>query len=100
VFGIVVKRAPSAAGIAALLLSAPVYGLLQWRLPAVPYLHRMLITFAVLLITMGAITWLRPLDQPRQLPVRTDIELHSSRVAKMWGGVVVAAVIGFFIVFR
>lgn len=100
VFGIVVDRAPSAAGIAALLLSAPVYGILQWRLPAVPYLHRMLITFAVVLIIMGAITWLKPLDRPRKLPVRTDIELRSSNVAKICGGLVIAAVVGFFIVFR
>lgn len=99
-FGIVVQRAPSAAGIAALVLSAPIYGTLQWRLPSVPYLHRMLITFTLLLITMAAISWLRPLERPRKLPVRTDIELHSSMLAKICGGLVVAAVVGFFIAFR
>jgi SSS family solute:Na+ symporter len=99
-FGIIVTRAPSAAGIAALVLSAPIYGILQWGWPAVPYLHRMLITFGVLLITMGAITWLRPLDHARTLPVRADIELRSSIVAKTCGAVVIAAVVVFFIVFR
>jgi len=99
-FGFVVKRAPSAAGVGALVLSAPIYGFLQWRWADVPYLHRMLITFSILVAVMAAITWWRPLDEPRTLPVRPAIDLRGSRLAQICGGFVVAAALAFFAVFR
>jgi SSS family solute:Na+ symporter len=100
VFGFAVKRAPPAAGVAALLLSAPVYGLLQWLAGDMPYLHRMLATLAVLLSAMAAITLARPLREPRSLPVRTDVDLRPSRGALAAGLAVIAAVVLFFVVFR
>jgi SSS family solute:Na+ symporter len=100
VFGFAVKRAPTAAGVAALLLSAPVYGLLRWRVGDVPYLHRMLATLLVLLTVMAAITLARPLREPRVLPVRTDVDLRPSRGALAAGLAVIAAVVLFFVGFR
>jgi SSS family solute:Na+ symporter len=100
VFGFAVKKAPPAAGVAALLLSAPVYGALQWGWGAVPYLHRMAITLAVLLAAMAAITVARPLAAPRVLPVRADVDLTPSRAALAGGVLVVLAVAAFFVAFR
>jgi SSS family solute:Na+ symporter len=100
VFGFAVPVAPPAAGVAALLLSAPVYGALQWTMSGVPYLHRMLLTLAVLVAVMSGITLARPLAEPRRLPVRDDLDTTPSRPALVVGGLVVVAVAAFFMVFR
>jgi SSS family solute:Na+ symporter len=100
VFGFAVKRAPAAAGVAALVLSAPVYGLLQWQWGGVPYLHRMLLTLALLLIAMAVLTLWRPLGSPKELPVRRDIDLTTSPLVVVLGGLVILGVAVFFIVFR
>jgi solute:Na+ symporter, SSS family len=100
VFGFVVKKAPPAAGVAALVLSAPIYGCLQWRWSDVAYLHRMLLTFVLLILAMAVLTVLRPLKQPRSLPVRQDIDMTTSPLVLICGLAVVAAVILFFVIFR
>jgi SSS family solute:Na+ symporter len=100
VFGFAVKKAPPLAGNAALVLSAPIYGLLQWQFGTVPYLHRMLWTFGLLLLAMALITAAKPLAQPKPLPVRQEMDVRTSPVVYVWGGVVIAAVVVFFLVFR
>ena len=100
VFGFTVPKAPPLAGLAALVLSAPFYGLLDRLWPDVPYLHRMLATLVGLVLVMTAITLLRPLPEPRRLPTREDIDLRSSPVALAAGIGVIAAVAVFFWVFR
>jgi SSS family solute:Na+ symporter len=100
VFGFAVKRAPPLAGIMALVLSAPIYGLLQWQFGQVPYLHRMLWTFALLLLAMAAITLVQPLAQPKPLPVRQEMDVRTAPIVYVCGAVVIAAVIAFFSVFR
>jgi SSS family solute:Na+ symporter len=99
-FGFVVQKAPPLAGLAALILSAPVYGLLAWLWPDVAYLHRMVATLAVLLVVMAAITLARPLLEPRRLPVREGFDMRSSRPALAGGVAVILAVIAFFWSFR
>jgi SSS family solute:Na+ symporter len=97
--GFVVPKAPPAAGISAVALSAPIYGLLQWQIGAVAYLHRMLITFLVLVVVMAVITVARPLSEPRRLPQRPGIDMTGSRVALGIGLAVIGAVAAFFILF-
>ncbi|MCR4411122.1 MAG: sodium/solute symporter [Thermoguttaceae bacterium] len=99
VFGFVVKRAPPAAGIVALALNPPVYGLLHWWWGDMAFLNRMAITFAVILGAMAVVTAARPLAEPKELPVRTDIDLRPSPLVAWLGGVVIAAVVAFFVVF-
>jgi SSS family solute:Na+ symporter len=99
-FGFAVRRAPPSAGLAALLLSPLVYGALQWRFASVPYLHRMLATFAVLVLAMGALTWLRPLDTPRELPVRGTPEAGAPAAVLWAGALVLLGVLAFFTLFR
>jgi len=100
VFGFVVPKAPPLAGLLALVLSAPVYGLLAWEWPGVAYLHRMVATLGSLLVVMAAVTLVRPLEEPRRLPVREDIDMRASRPALAGGLAVVAAVLAFFWIFR
>ena len=49
---------------------------------------------------MAAITALRPLDEPRRLPVREGFDLRPSRPALAGGVAVILAVLVFFWVFR
>jgi SSS family solute:Na+ symporter len=100
VFGFAVPKAPPLAGLAALLLSAPVYGLLAWRWPDVAYLHRMVAALGVLLAAMAAITLARPLPEPRRLPVREGFDMRSSRPALAGGVAVIVTVVAFFWAFR
>lgn len=100
VFGFAVRRAPPAAGVTALVLSAPLYGLFQWGAGTVPYLHRMLWTFALLLLVMAVITAWKPLAEPRVLPIRREMALRTSPLVYACGGVVIWLVALFFVVFR
>jgi hypothetical protein len=81
-------------------LSTPVYGLLAWAWPEVAYLHRMVATLVALLLLMAVITDLRPLAEPRRLPVREGFDMRPSRPALAGGLAVVAAVLAFFWAFR
>ena len=100
VFGFVVRQAPPLSGNAALVLSAPIYGLLQWRYGDVPYLHRMLWTFGLLLLAMALITVSKPLAEPKPLPVRQAMDVRTSPVVYVCGAIVMTAVVAFFILFR
>lgn len=100
VFGFAVRRAPPAAGMVALLASAPVYGLLQAMAGDVPYLHRMLWTFLVLIGAMAAITAAFPLAAPKSLPVRHEMDTRTSPLVYALGAVVIAAVVVVFLGFR
>ena len=100
VFGFAVKKAPPAAGVAALVLSAPIYGLFQWQFDTVPYLHRMLWTLALLVLVMAIITAVRPLGQIKPLPVRQEMNERTAPLVYVAGAMVIAMVILFFIIFR
>jgi SSS family solute:Na+ symporter len=97
--GISVRRAPPSAGVIALLVSAPLYGLLQWQMGAVHFLLRMAITFVLVVAVMLVLTLVRPLDQPRTMPVREDIDMTSSPLVIVCGAAVLVGVVAFFVLF-
>ena len=83
--GIVLKRAPPLAAVAALTGNVILYGLLLWWLPGVSFLNHMAITFVALCLLMATITVVRPLTAPVVLPVQHDIDLTPSPAAKRLG---------------
>lgn len=99
VFGFVVKKAPAAAGVAALLVSVPVYGFLQWQFGGIAFLNRMAITFVFIILIMSVITVFKPLKQPKEMPVNEDFDMRPAPSVLLLGGAVIAAVIGFYIIF-
>jgi len=99
-YGFMVNRTPPVAGVAALLVSAPIYGLLHWLAGDVHFLIRMMITFILVVGLMTLITIVRPLPQPRVIPSREDLDMRISPVAAWAGILVVVAVVILFIVFR
>lgn len=106
IFGLFIKRVPGSAGIAALLLSPVVYGLLKlvYALTGVTFLsaflNRMAITFGLVLLVMAILTYLKPLPEPRKMPVRAGIKMESSYWVKAAGILVVVVTIALYIVFR
>ena len=59
----------------------------------------MAITFVAVLIVMVVLTLIRPLPQPKEMPVRDEIELKTSPIVLILGGLVILSVIAFYIVF-
>lgn len=99
VFGLIIRRAPSAAAVAALIAGVPVYGLLLWFLPGIAFLNHMAITFAALIIIMGVITALRPLPAAVTFKTISPIDLTPSRSARWLSAVVIALTVALYILF-
>jgi SSS family solute:Na+ symporter len=98
-FGFAFRATPPIAANAALLASAPVYGLLQWQMGDTPYLHRMLITFIVIILVMSVLMLFKPLKQPKEMPVNNQMDMARSPLVAVFGLLVVLAVAAFFVLF-
>ncbi len=105
-------RAPAAAGVAALVLGPVFYSAFQLltkqglfsRILSEPlfemhFLIQVLWCFVLIFAVMAAITAIRPLSVPRVLPVRKEMDVRTEPVVKIAGGLVIAAVALFFIIF-
>jgi SSS family solute:Na+ symporter len=112
VFGMLIKSAPPAAGTAALLLNPLVYGALfilsgqieyfdriGVTIGEIAFLNRMAVTFGVLVLVMAVITILRPLREPKAMPVREDFDMRPAPSVLWLGGAVIAGVVAFYAVF-
>jgi SSS family solute:Na+ symporter len=99
IFGIMVKKAPPSAGVAALLTFVPIYGFLQWQYGEIAFLNRMAITFGIILILMTIITIIKPLKEPIRLPKRTDIDLTATPQLIWWGGLVIFVTLVLYAIF-
>jgi len=98
-FGMIVPKAPGAAGVAALISGPIIYGLFQAFVPDLHFLIQVAVAFLLVLMIMGLITFFKPLDKPKELPVREDIEIKTMPEVKLAGGLVLAAVAVFYIIF-
>ena len=99
-FGMMVPKAPGAAGVAALVGGPIIYGLFQAFVgEQLHFLIQVALTFQLLLMIMGLITFWKPLEKPRELPVREDIQIKTSPAVKAAGIAVISAVTIFYIVF-
>jgi len=101
VFGLFVKRAPSAAGIAALLLNVPVYGVLHLKMfDHLAFLNKMAVTFTTIVAVMTVITILKPLREPVVIPARGQTGNQFSPVVVGLGAVVIAVTLSLYVIFR
>jgi SSS family solute:Na+ symporter len=106
VIGIAVPRAPAYAGFVALALSAPIYGVLHllfsdfsFSIYELHFLIRMAITFGLLAAVMLLMTAIYPLAAPRKMPEVKDFDATNSRLAMTLGGLVILAVLVFYVKF-
>jgi len=101
VFGMMFKRAPGAAGVAALLVNIPVYGILHLGAFAeIAFLNKMAITFAVIIAVMAVITAIRPLKVPKIIPYKQDISAITEPIVKRIGISIVVITVVLYIIFR
>jgi SSS family solute:Na+ symporter len=70
-----------------------------WYSDAIAFLDRMALCFFIVLLAGVLITLLKPMRQPVLMPENKEIELESSKGAKLFGFAVVAATIGLYVVF-
>ncbi len=99
IFGLFVGRAPRACGVAGLLLSPVVYGVLKLVLPDLAFLNRLALTFFSVLVVLAALTITNPLPEPVKMPQQEKIGLESSRGAMLGGGIVVVVTLVLYGVF-
>jgi len=99
VFGLFIKRTPPAAGVTALILSVPVYGFLKWQFGDIAFLNRIAINFIVLVIAMAVITLLKPLREPKELPVQENFDMRSTPVLKYLCAAIVILTVALYIIF-
>ena len=85
VFALIFKRAPSSAGITALLLSPLFYGIQLIFFSHIAFLNRMAITFGLILLVMLIMTKLKPLPEPKTMPIRENFDMKPSP-AVLWLG--------------
>ncbi len=111
-FGLLVRKAPPIAGVVGLLLNVAAYGFL-WYLSTIPwvmanptlavvignFLNRMALCFALCLIVMAVITYLRPLPQPMEFKQQSVLDLKSSKGAVVAGVVVVILTLTLYVLF-
>jgi SSS family solute:Na+ symporter len=97
--GFWMPRAPGAAGMVGLLLSAPIYGCLHWQFGELHFLIRMLITFVTICTVMALMTWVKPLPAPKPIPKRAGLDVSTTLGVWLGGGAVIAAVVLFFVWF-
>jgi len=111
-FGLIIKRAPKQAGVAALILNPIIYGILLVFFGTLPYfdrigftitpiafLNRMAITFVLILIIMAIITIKKPLKEPVKMPERKDFDMSPTPIVKILGILVILLVISLYIIF-
>jgi len=99
VFGLFIKRTPPVAGLAALILTVPVYGALMLFFPGIAFLNRIAINFIFLVIVMAAITIVRPLREPKVLPVKEGFDMRSAPILKWLCALVILATVVLYVIF-
>jgi SSS family solute:Na+ symporter len=99
VFGMIFKRAPAAAGVAALILSPVLYGLLLITFSDIAFLNRMAITFGLVLVVMWVITLLKPLPAPKVMPLREGFDTRPSPVVAWLGVLVILSTLALYVIF-
>ncbi len=99
VVGLLVPQAPGAAGVAALIGGPLTYGLFQAFAPGLHLLVQVALTFNLVLLVMGLITFLWPLQEPKTLPVRADFDVRTAPSVRIAGLAVIAATLLFYAVF-
>ena len=99
VFGMIFKKTPAIAGIVGLIATVPIYGFLHWQFGGMAFLNRMAITFGADLALMFVILLVKPLAEPKKMPVRENFDMKPTPAVLWLGLAVIAATIVLYIIF-
>jgi SSS family solute:Na+ symporter len=72
---------------------------LQWQFGEIAFLNRMAITFVVILVTMFVITKLKPLPEPRVMPVREEFDMRPAPSVVWLGALVIVITLALYVIF-
>lgn len=98
-FGMLVQNAPGSAGVAALISGPILYGLFQKFAPELHFLIQVAVTFQLVILIMALMTFWKPLETPKQLPVRQDVDVQTKPEVKVIGGIVLVLIVVFYMLF-
>jgi SSS family solute:Na+ symporter len=99
VFGLAIRKAPPIAGVVGLVINPIIYYILANVFPEMAFLDRMAFSFFCVLAIMAVITVIKPLKEPVKMPINKDINLETSKLAKVLGIAVIAMTIVLYIIF-
>jgi SSS family solute:Na+ symporter len=99
VFGLIVRKAPPVVGVVGLLMNIASYGIIKYFFPHIQFLNRMAICFGLCILIMSVITFIKPLDKPIEFKHQTNLDLTSSRGARIAGLIVVAVTLLLYVIF-
>ncbi|MBN1895870.1 hypothetical protein JW906_15390, partial [bacterium] len=100
VFGMVFKKSPASAGVTALVASPVIYGILFFTAKNMAFLNRMAVTFAIILALMALLTILKPLDTPKEMPIREGFEdIRLAKPVKYTGIAVIVVTLILYAIF-
>jgi len=57
------------------------------------------VTFQLVILIMALMTFWKPLETPRQLPVRQDVDVQTKPEVKVIGGIVLVLIVVFYMLF-
>lgn len=97
-WGILLPRAPAAAGVAGLLAGVPLYALFNLGV-GVAYLNAAALSFVVTSVVMVTLAWWRPLDEARVLPQNAAVALEPAPWARPIGFSLIAATVVLYVIF-
>jgi len=98
-FGILVERAPGAAGVAGLLAGPAFYFLFQTFAPQMHFLLHVALAFVLVLAVMSLISLLFPRKYPASLPERSEMDVRTSPIVIQAGIAVILGVLVFYLIF-
>jgi solute:Na+ symporter, SSS family len=103
-FGMIFRRTPPAAAVAALVLSPVFYLGLHllslYHVYEIAFLNRIAIATGAVVLVMALITFARPLEAPRALPVREGMDMTHHWSVYGLGFVVIVLTVSLYIIFR
>ncbi len=111
IIGFFVPRAPRFVGVMGICLNVFFYGLFKWVLgpwivaqgwwfsEEISFLDRMALCFIIVIASSLIATLVAPLPGPVDMPVNKEIELTSSKTAKIWGVIVIVLAIALYAIF-
>jgi len=94
-----VRRAPAVCGVVVLLTNIVSYGVLKLAVPQLQFLNRMAVCFALCLVLMAVITWMRPLARPFEFRRVGTVALETCRSARLAGILVVLVTLLLYFLF-
>lgn len=98
----VLPRAPAFSGVFAIMFGPVVYGIFQFGAGSwhnIHFLTQVFFSYCIIVLIMTAFTFYSPRKVPYKLPVREDLDLRTGLDVKIAGGLTIAGVFAYYVVF-